>query len=465
MAYVNPAIFKKYDIRGVASGDDAVLTKDAAFAIGQGIGTFFYRHHQVTQAIIGRDNRHTSYDLQTVLMDGLRRAGIDVIDIGLVSTPLVYWHAVNAGDCGGVMITGSHLTPEYNGFKLSIGGRTIFGRDLQLIYKLITDANLMHGKGEYQQNTSAYSQYIQDITARITIDRRFRVAFDPGNGTAGVFIPRLLELWGQDASGINVHPDGNYPNHQPDPQKPRNMHQLGEKVRAIGADIGFGYDGDADRVGVVDERGELIAADRILALLAQDMLQRQPQAAVVADVLSSQTVFDAVTAAGGTPHMAASGHSLVKERMREKNALLGGEMSGHMFFGEDYFGFDDAFFATGRILQLLAASDQTLSALNATLPTYYSTPEYRPHCPDDQKATVIAGIQAHMTAQGYDVVTVDGVRVQFDQGWGIVRQSNTEPVLSLRFEGLQQSDALAYRDLFIDALKAYPQVSPIDTSE
>jgi len=280
-----------------------------------------------------------------------------------------------------------------------------------------------------------------------------------------VFIPRLLELWGQDANGINVHPDGNYPNHQPDPQKPQNMHQLGEKVRAIGADIGFGYDGDADRVGVVDERGELIAADRILALLAQDMLQRQPQATVVADVLSSQTVFDAVTAAGGTPYMAASGHSLVKERMREKNALLGGEMSGHMFFGEDYFGFDDAFFATGRILQLLAASDQALSALNATLPTYYSTPEYRPHCPDDQKATVIAGIQAHMTAQGYDVVTVDGVRVQFDQGWGIVRQSNTEPVLSLRFEGLQQSDALAYRDLFIDALKAYPQVSPIDTSE
>lgn len=459
---IDQNLFKKYDIRGLAMGADAALTRTQAFLIGRGAGSYFQRVHRVSRVIVGRDNRLTSADLQGALIEGLQRVGSNVIDIGIVSTPLVYWHAVNAGDVAGIMVTGSHLPPEYNGFKFSRGGRTIFGDDLKVIRSIIEAEQYTHGRGEHTVNQSAYSQYLRDITDRIMTDKTFKVAFDPGNGTAGLFVPRLMQLWNHIAEGINVNPDGTYPNHEPNPQKAENMRQLGEKVRSMGADIGFGYDGDADRVGVVDENGDLIAADRILALLARDMLQRHPGAGVVADVLSSQTVVDVVTAAGGKIHMAASGHSLVKEAMREEGALLGGEMSGHMFFAEDYFGFDDAYFATGRILQMLEHAAKPLSAINAELPTYFSTPEYRPHCDDDQKETVIAGVRAKLESAGYAISTVDGVRVQFERGWGILRASNTEPVLSLRFEGQTEEDAQQYRDVFVDALKAYPQVETID---
>lgn len=457
MTDINPKLFKKYDIRGVAMGEKALINQDVAFAIGQGIATYLHYHHEINQVVVGRDNRHTSYDLQSALMEGIQRGGGNVMDIGLVSTPLVYWHAVDKGNTGGVMVTGSHLTPEYNGFKMSIGGKTIFGNEIQIIRELIAGDKLYTGQGTYAGNSSAYTQYLYDIRDRIPVTGKSRIVIDPGNGTAGVFAPRLLEYWGQDVIGINIEPDGSYPNHLANPQEEKNMKQLSEKVLEVGAEIGFAYDGDADRVGVVDEKGQMISADRIMALLAKDMLQRHPGAAVVADVLSSQTLFDTVVKAGGEAYMAASGHSLVKEAMKEHNALLGGEMSGHMFFSEDYFGFDDAYFATGRILQLLQSTYTPLSKLNAELPFYYSTPEYRPHCPDEDKADIIATIGELMADKG-EIVDVDGVRVQFEKGWGILRASNTEPVLSLRFEGETEADALQYRDLFAKALKQFPQI-------
>jgi phosphomannomutase / phosphoglucomutase len=457
MVDINLGIFKKYDIRGKAIGDNPVINKDAAYAIGHALGTFFQRFHQVNQIVVGRDNRHTSYDLQSALMEGIQRSGSHVMDIGLVSTPLAYWHAVDKGNIGGVMVTGSHLAPEYNGFKMCFGSQPIFGGDITVVQRIISENQYTYGSGEYNQNTSAYSQYLFDIRQRLPMHGKLKIAFDPGNGTAGIFAPRLFEYWEQDATGINVEPDGNYPNHQPDPQLEENMMQLSAKVREIGAAVGFGYDGDADRVGLVDEKGELIAADRVLALLARDFLQRNPGAIVVGDALASQTLFDVITASGGIPVMAPNGHSLVKNVMRERKALLGGEISGHMFFGENYFGFDDAYFATGLLLQILARSDKPLSAMNAELPTYYSTPEYRPHCPDEDKDDVLEGMKAALADEGH-IVDVDGVRVQFKKGWGIIRKSNTEPVLSLRFEGLTEADALEYRDKFVKALKAYPMV-------
>jgi phosphomannomutase/phosphoglucomutase len=461
MAQIDGGLFKKYDIRGRAQGDRVTLTADAAFLIGQAVATYLQRHAQINRVVTGRDNRASSAALQSALVDGLRRAGVSVIDIGTVSTPLVYWYAIQQGEIGGVMVTGSHLAPEYNGFKLSIGGRTIFDAEITAIRRLIESDDLLSGSGDYQPFDTNHDHYISDIQRRLSVSARLKVVYDPGNGTAGLFVPRLMALWGQDALGINVEPDGTYPNHQPDPQKEENVRQLAAAVLASGAQVGFGYDGDADRVGVVDEKGRLITADRVLALLAQDMLRRHPGAALVADVLSSQTLFDAVQLAGGVPYMAASGHSLVKNAMREHGALLGGEMSGHMFFAEDYFGFDDAYFATGRILQLLARADKPLSQLNDELPFYYSTPEYRPHCPDSDKDTVIQGMRSVLEQQGYPIIDVDGVRVQFDKGWGIIRKSNTEPVLSLRFEGETQADALGYRDLFAAVLRAYPQVESI----
>jgi phosphomannomutase/phosphoglucomutase len=462
MAQVSSALFKKYDIRGIASenpkGERITLNRDVAYQIGLGIGTFLQRMYQTTQVVVGRDNRHSSPELQDGLIGGLLRASMDVIDIGLVSTPLVYWHAVQAGDVGGVMVTGSHLAPHYNGFKISVGSVNVYDHALQTIAMMIADENLNYGAGQKTVNQSAYSQYVHDIEKRIQIAKPLKVVIDPGNGTGGLFAPRLLELWGQDVTAIHLQPDGDYPNHPPNPQEEANVRELGMMVREVGADIGIAFDGDADRIGVVDENGALIPADRILALLARDMLTRQAGASVVADVLCSQVLFDAVSEAGGTPYMAASGHSIVKDKMRSVGALLGGEMSGHIFMGEDYFGFDDGYFVMGRVLQLLANHESTMSSLDDTLPRLFATPEYRPACPDIDKAHVIQGVAQHLATHG-DISTEDGVRLQTPNGWGILRASNTEPVLSLRFEGKDEASALALRDLFAQALTHYPQVA------
>lgn len=454
---VAAGLFKKYDIRGVAMGDDAPLTTAAAHKIGCAIGTFFRRRHGQERVVVGRDNRLTSDALRAALVEGLISVGMRVIDIGVVSTPLVYWYAVQQDHCAAVMITGSHLTPEYNGFKLSVGAVNIFGDDIQAIRHLAEQGDFETGQGTVSTKDDVIESYSQDIASRIAIDRQLKVVIDPGNGTGGLIAPRLLDLWQQDASGIYLEPDGNFPNHLPNPQDADNVRELGQRVVEVGANVGIAFDGDADRMGAVDERGNLIAADRILALLAQDMLTRHAGTPVVADVLSSQALFDAIESAGGKPVMAPSGHSLVKDAMRAESALLGGEMSGHLFFGEDYYGFDDGFFAMGRLLQLLARTNKPLSELDDALPRYYSTPEYRPHCPDEHKTAVIAGVGEKLADAGR-IVSVDGVRVQFDHGWGIIRASNTEPVLSLRFEGKTESHALAYQQMFFDALAAYPMV-------
>ena len=458
MTAIDPGIFKKYDIRGRAMGADAVLTTEAATHIGQSIGTFFQRMHEMQRVVVGRDNRHTSFDLQSALVDGLVNSGMEVIDIGLVSTPVVYWHAVNEGNIAGVMVTGSHLKPPFNGFKLCLGNRPIYNNDIQMLRMYIENSDLITSEtGSIIKNEVGAQQFMSDILARVNISKPLKVVVDPGNGTGGLFAPYLLENWDMDVTGIFMEPDADYPNHQPDPQKEANVAALKEKVVQLGADIGLAFDGDADRVGVVDEKGNLISADRVLALLAQDMLARHPGAVVVADVLSSQVLFDAVKNAGGVPVMAASGHAMVKDMMREKDALLGGEMSGHIFPAEDYFGFDDSFLVAGRILQLLADSGKTMSELDESLPRLYSTPEYRPHCPDEDKGKVIEATGMALMERG-EITDVDGVRVQFEKGWGILRASNTEPVLSLRFEAETEAAALEYRDLFAQALAAFPQV-------
>jgi len=455
---VSQSLFKKYDIRGVAMGDDAPLTKDAAMLIGQAIGTYMQRIESTSKVVVGRDNRQTSLMLQDALMAGLAKSGCDVVDIGLVSTPLVYWHAIHEETKGGVMVTGSHLPAQYNGFKISVGTRNVYSSRLQMIAKMVEENDFQSGKGALESNQSAYSQYIRDIVKRISIDKSFKVALDAGNGTGGLFSPRLLELWQQELVGsLYLDPDGTFPNHVPNPQHEENVHELGELVRETQADIGVAFDGDADRIGVLDEKGNLIAADRILTLLAVDMLDRHPKSAVVGEVLCSQVLFDAVRQAGGVPFMAASGHAIVKDKMREVSALIGGEMSGHMFFGEDYFGFDDGFFAMGRVLQLMANSGKTLSELDAQLPKLYSTPEYRPHCPDEDKDFVIEGVANQLRDKG-TISDIDGVRLQMPNGWGILRASNTEPVLSLRFEGKTEADALEIRKLFEFALAQYPKV-------
>ncbi|MBL8148083.1 MAG: phosphomannomutase/phosphoglucomutase, partial [Anaerolineae bacterium] len=361
--------------------------------------------------------------------------------------------------------TGSHLGPDQNGFKLCIGAVNVFGDELQALRSLTESGELTqaHHRAPEYRDEAAIRTYSLLTGLRVHMARPLKVVVDAGNGTAGLIAPGLLAGWGLEAVPLFCEPDGRYPNHQPDPQNPANMMALGEKVREVGAGIGIGFDGDADRLGAVDEYGAYLSPDRLLALLAVDMLTRRPGSAVVADVLTSQTVFDAVAQASGRPILWASGHALVKEKMRAEGALLGGEASGHLFLAEDYYGFDDAYLAAGRLLRLLASSGQRLSALVAALPAYYSTPEYRPHCPDEAKARVIAGVRAALEHDpGVRHVTdVDGVRIQYGDGWGLIRASNTEPVLSLRFEASSEAAALALRDSFLAALSAYPEVEPV----
>jgi phosphomannomutase/phosphoglucomutase len=467
---VDSKLFKKYDIRGRAEGENAPVSPDAAHAIGRAFGRYLRRIAGKSYAIVGQDNRYSSPALAEAAIEGLRASGIGVLDIGMVSTPVVYFYAADYGDVGGMMITGSHLAPDQNGFKLSVGARNLWGDDIQMLRQMIENEdieneNFESGDDDLISKGDSIEPFIVNVVQKIGkgkgISRNLRIVIDAGNGTAGMIAPQLFRRLGCEVVELYCEPDGSYPNHQPDPQVPANMRALSEKVREVRAYMGIAFDGDADRMGAVDENGNMIAADRLLALLARDMLSRNLGAAVVADVLSSQVLFDEVAKAGGVPVMWSSGHSLVKAKMVEIGALLGGEMSGHIFLAEDYYGFDDAYLAAGRLLNLVSNSGQTLSELNAIMPTLYSTPEYRPHCPDEMKAEVIAGVAKTLEGQG-EIVSVDGVRVRFEKGWGLLRASNTEPVLSLRFEGETEADAVQYRELFASALRQFPQVQSID---
>lgn len=451
---IEPSIFKRYDIRGRA-GD--TLTEEAAAQIGQAFGTYLHGHG-LREVIVGRDNRHSSPELAQAAIDGLVRAGCHVTDIGMVATPLVYWCAIEAGNAGGMMITGSHLKPEMNGFKLSIGKDNLYGEQIQELRALIERGNLRTGEGEAHTDEAASARYLAMIEGKLPRARSLKIVIDAGNGMGGVYGAPLLEALGHRVVRLYCAPDGSYPHHQPDPQVPENLRELSALVVREGADLGLAFDGDADRVGVVDDQGRPISADRALVLLARDTLAHHPGATVVADVLSTQVLFDEVARAGGRPVIWISGHSMIKAKMAEEGALLGGEMSGHIFIADDYYGFDDGPFVAGRIAQIVAGQDRPLSALMATVPTLYSTPEYRPHCPDDQKVAVIETVRQRLAPE-YEINTVDGLRVTFDHGWGLLRASNTEPVLSLRFEGETEAHALAYKEIMRDALaEAFPEV-------
>ncbi len=460
MAPIDAKLFKKYDIRGRAQGDNVQLTPESAYLIGRAFGTTLFRVEGKRQVIVGRDNRHSSPALENALVEGLSASGCNVLRIGMASTPILYWYAVQHDNAGGVMITGSHLPPEQNGVKLCVGARNLYGDGLQGLLKLIQTDDFDGDLGTIKIKNNPIVDYMVDVVPRLRMPRSLHVVVDAGNGTGGYFGPRLLRAWGHRVTELFCDSDGNYPNHQPDPQVPENMAALAKKTVEVHADLGIAFDGDADRIGVVDENGEIITADRILALLARDLLMRQPGASIVADVLTSQVFFDEVARAGGVPIMWASGHALVKAKMVETGALLGGEMSGHIFLGENYYGFDDAYFAAARLLRLLGAVQIPLSKLNGQIATLFSTPEYRPHCPDDIKQKVIDRARQTLEGQG-ETISVDGLRVRFERGWGLLRASNTEPVLSLRFEGVTEADAYAYRNLFFSVLRQFPEVESL----
>lgn len=425
---INPQIFREYDIRGIVGKD---LTPETVQQIGQAIGTYIKRQGGKS-LVVGRDVRSSSVEFRDILAQALNSTGCDVVDIGMVPTPVSYFALHHLEADGGVMITGSHNPPEFNGFKISLGQHSLYGKKIQELKGLIEADDFETGTGKTDQ-TNVLEPYMDNICSIINVPRKVKVVVDGGNGCFGITGPQLLKKLGLDPIEIFCEPDGTFPNHHPDPTVEENLAGLIEKVRSENAELGIGFDGDADRIGVVDEKGNILWGDQLLTIFARDILSRNPGATIVGEVKCSQNLYQDIEKHGGVPVMAPAGHSLIKKKMKETNALLAGEMSGHVCFSDNYFGFDDAIFAAGRILQIIAQSSMKVSEMLADLPETAYTPEIRIDCPDDKKFEIVRELTESFRRQ-YEVVDIDGVRINFGDGWALIRASNTQPVLVLRFE-------------------------------
>jgi phosphomannomutase/phosphoglucomutase len=430
---LKPTIFREYDIRGVAETE--LLSPDIA-DLGRALGTLLQRKSG-RSINLGRDCRLSSTRLRDALLEGLLASGCEVTDIGVVPTPLLYFSAVHMDADGAIMITGSHNPSEFNGFKTVCGPSTLHGETIQEVLRLIQSRDFVSGQG-VDQHMDVIEAYIDAVAPQFELPeigkgRKLRVVLDGGNGTAGPVMHRLLQRLNVDAVELFFDMDGRFPNHHPDPTVPANLRHLQDAVKAHQADLGIAFDGDADRIGAVDENGDVIYGDMLLLIFGREILTRKPGATFIGEVKCSQLLYDELKRLGGNPIMYKTGHSLIKAKMKESHAELAGEMSGHMFFGDRYFGYDDALYAACRLMEIVANSGQPLSAQLAGLPKLVSTPEIRVDCPDETKFAVVARVAAHFK-KTHQVIDVDGVRVLFDQGWGLLRASNTQPVLVMRFE-------------------------------
>ncbi len=422
-------IFREYDIRGIVGTH---LTDEAVAVLGRAIGTFF-RQNGAKRIAIGYDARESSPRFCELLTTGFNAVGCDVVLIGMVPTPVLY-HTVFTRDVdGGVMITGSHNPPDHNGFKICLGKAALFGSQIQQIKDIAFSGAFMSGEGT-TESIEVLDEYCRDIVSRITLgDRKIKAVVDAGNGMGGVTAVPVFEQLGVEMVKLYTEPDSTFPNHHPDPTVEENLADTIAKVLETKADLGIAFDGDGDRIGVVDERGRIIWGDELMVLFSRGILETRPGATIIAEVKCSQTLFDDIAAHGGNPIMWKAGHSLIKAKMKETNAALAGEMSGHIFFADRFYGFDDATYAACRVLEILSKTDKPLSELLADLPPTFSTPELRVDCPDEAKFDVVTRVAKHFTAT-HKVITIDGARILFDHGWGLVRASNTQAILVLRFE-------------------------------
>jgi phosphomannomutase/phosphoglucomutase len=429
---INPQIYREYDIRGVVDKD---LTPEIVRRLGQGFGTHMARLGYKNLGV-GRDGRLSSPSYQEALIGGLVSTGCNIVDIGLCPTPVYYFSIFHLNKDGGMMVTGSHNPPEFNGFKVSVGKSTIFGEEIQKLGRLAEKGEFLSGRGDLSkfEIIRPYQEYIK---GNVKLERKMRVVVDAGNGTAGIVAPSLLRDLGCDVDALYCEIDGRFPNHFPDPTIPANLKDLVGRVTKVRADVGIGYDGDADRIGVVDDQGNIIWGDQLMILFAREILKYKKGATFVAEVKCSQNLFNDIEKHGGRAIMWRTGHSLIKEKMKKEKAVLGGEMSGHIFFADRYFGYDDAIYASCRLIELLSKTDKKLSQLLADVPKTFITPEIRAICPDEIKFKVVEKVRDEL-GKNYSIIDVDGVRVRFGDGWGLVRASNTQPALVLRFEALTE---------------------------
>lgn len=436
-------IFRQYDIRGIVGEDlDAEVTE----AVGRAFGSRVRLDSSLRSptVAVGYDNRLTSPSLADGLIAGIRSAGVDVVDVGTVPTPVLYWSEVTLGADAGVQITGSHNPPEWNGIKMTHGGSSLYGDAIQDLRRSIDESDFTSGSGGYERVT-VLDRYVDDIAGRFNLERPMRVAVDCGNGTGSILAVRLLEAIGVEVTPLFCESDPTFPNHHPDPTVDDNLIDLIRSVESGNHDLGVAFDGDADRIGAIDDQGQIIRGDILLLLFGLDLLKKRgPGQKLIFDVKCSQVLPELFEKAGGEPIMWQTGHSLIKNKMRETGALLAGELSGHIMIADDYLGFDDALYDACRLIEIISRSGRTLSEMVSDFPEYRSTPEIRIDVTEDQKWTVVSEALVYFKEK-YDVISVDGVRILFGDGWALLRASNTQPVIVARFEARSESRLMEIR--------------------
>jgi phosphomannomutase/phosphoglucomutase len=447
---VPKSIFRQYDIRGLVGEE---LTGEFAHALGRAVAALGHRTlNRAPVLAAGRDNRPSGQGLAAALRAGMTAAGATVVDLGELPTPALYFAVHELALDGGVQVTGSHNPPEFNGFKMVLAGESVHGDAILRLHEAITLDQAPPGAGRETANGSVLGRYRDAIVSRHRLERPVRVVVDCGNGVGSVIAVSTLRALGAEVVPLFCESDGSFPNHHPDPTVPANLVDLQVEVRRTGAELGIAFDGDADRIGAVDEEGRVLFGDQLLILFGRDAVRRFGAGArVIFDVKCSDLLATALREAGAEPEMWKTGHSLIKARMKERGAVLAGEMSGHMFFAGDWFGFDDALFAAARLLEIVSRTPRGIAPLLADLPPTFATPEIRVDCPDDLKFDIVARATAHFRAR-YPVNDIDGVRMSFAHGWGLVRASNTQPILVLRFEATDEVSLAEYRREVLDWL-------------
>ncbi len=449
MGEIPASIFKAYDIRGIVG---ETLTGDIVYHIGRAIASEAHARGQ-RRIAVGRDGRLSGPAFAAALSRGIQDAGLDVIDIGRVPSPILYYATHTQGTRTGIMVTGSHNPPDYNGFKIVIDGEAISGEDIQALKRRIEQRDYSSGAGTRTER-DIIPGYIQRIVDDVRPGRSFKLVVDCGNGVAGVAAPRLLRELGSEVIELFCEVDGNFPNHHPDPGQPENLVDVIEAVKREGADLGLAFDGDGDRLGVIDPAGNVIWPDRQMMLYAADILSRHPGATIIYDVKCTRHLGKVIAEHGGNPLMWKTGHSLVKAKMKETDALLAGEMSGHIFFKERWYGFDDALYTAARLLEILARDARGITEIFAALPDAVSTPELRVDMKEGEHFKFMERFIAQARFPGAGITTIDGIRADFDDGWGLIRPSNTTPSLIIRFEA-DNAEALArIQDAFRRAILA-----------
>lgn len=451
---VNPRIFREYDVRGIVDED---LNEETVELLGKGFGTYAQSHGH-REVVVGRDNRPSSAVYREALTRGLKSTGCGVTDVGELPTPVFYFSLHEYGRQAGVMITGSHNPPQYNGFKLFCGHGTIYGEEIQKLKGIIEAGAFAAGAGG-ESTANPHSVYMGHILRDIEmIDRPLKVVVDAGNGVGGKVAPKLLKEIGCEVIELYCDLDGSFPNHFPDPTVPDNLKDLRATVLREEADLGVAFDGDADRIGAVADDGAIIWGDQLMILFSRDILESNPGGTIIFEVKCSQALVDDIEAHGGVPLMWKTGHSLIEAKIREEGALLAGEMSGHIYFADRYFGYDDAIYAACRLVEYVARKGTALSGLLQDIPRYYATPEMRIEVGEEEKFDIVAAVKEEFS-RDHEVIGIDGARVVFDDGWGLVRASNTSPVVVVRCEATTPERRDEIQELILAKLKEFPSVA------